>query len=228
MTALIIAITLTSAAGCDGAETAPRSVQNLLDAMDAQREQTVKRLMAKTKSDKKRGKEINEGADFIPIVYQWEDNGWEEDAGTVSFLPCGILQTGMVEGSLPNGQVELTVTGVVEHVDAQAIIVHMDFVKTFPRSTNVVRDLEGRRIRGDVSPAREFQSTKVLSIKGIDTSKYAVGDEFESDQVFERVQNKEGTVVLRPFDMAAFKEWRQDHRPTKIKAKRLPGKRTRD
>ena len=138
MTTLLIAITLTAAPGSDGADTAPPSVQKLLDAMDAQREQTVKRLMAKTKSDKKRGKEINEGADFLPTIYRWEDNGWEEEAGTVSFLPCGILQTGMVEGSLPTSHVELTVTGVVEHVDAQAIVVQLDFVKTFPSSTEVL------------------------------------------------------------------------------------------
>ncbi|HVA48370.1 MAG TPA: hypothetical protein VNH11_18535 [Pirellulales bacterium] len=184
--------------------------------------------MAKTKSDKKRGREINEGADFLPTIFQWENNGWEKDAGSVSFLPCGIIQTGMVEGSLPARQVELTVTAVVEHVDARAIVVEVAFVKTFPAYQTGTLDIEGRRKSGQNYPAKEFQITKTVRVEDIDASKYAEGDDFEPDQVFERVENKEGTVVLRPFDLAAFKEWRQHHKPakTKPKWKPKPSKRT--
>lgn len=229
MTALLIVILLTAAPGDDAADAVPPSAQKLLDAMDAQREQTVERLMAKTKSDKRRGREINEGADFLPAIFQWDDNGWEKDAGSVSLVPCGIIQTGMVEGSLPARQVELAVTAVVERVDAQAIVVEVGFVKTFPAYQTGTLDIEGRRKSGQNYPAREFQITKTVRIEDIDTSKYAAGDDFESAQVFERVENKSGTVVLRPFDLAAFKEWRQHHKPTKSKPKWKPKplKRTR-
>lgn len=53
---------------------------------------------------------------------------------------------------------------------------------------------------------------EIVAIEGLDTSAYLVNKPFKTDQVFQRMENKNGYVMLRPFDLAPVQEYQKSRK----------------